>query len=225
MLVTLIRSFIVYVLLIFSVRMMGKRQIGELQPTDLVVTILISEIAAIPIEDTSAPLLNSITSILLLVSLEIFISYISMKSTRFRKVIQGSSMMIIENGKIKQDALKQMRLTIDDLTVGLRQKDIFDLTEVSYAYVETNGSISAEVFPEKKTVSAEQLSVPTENSGIPVVVVSDGRIISENFEYCFLDHDTLKRILSEKNLNQQDILIMTADRENICSIIIKEGTK
>ena len=223
MIVTLIRSFIVYVLLIFSVRMMGKRQIGELQPTDLVVTILISEIAAIPIEDTSAPLLNSITSIFLLVSLEIFISYISMKSTQFRKVIQGNSMIIIENGKIKQDALKQMRLTIDDLTVGLRQKDIFDLTEVSYAYVETNGSISAEVFPEKKAVSAEQLNVPAKDSGIPVVVVSDGRIISENFEYCFLDREKLRRILSEKNLRQQDVLIMTADRENICSIILKEA--
>ena len=132
-------------------------------------------------------------------------------------------MMIIENGKIRQEALKQMRLTIDDLTEGLRQKDIFDLTEVSYAYVETNGSISAELFPEKKTVTAEQLNVSTENSGIPVVVVSDGRIISENFDYCFLDHDTLRRILSEKNLRQQDILIMTADKENICSIIIKEG--
>lgn len=225
MLVGLIRGFIAYALLVLGVRLMGKRQIGELQPADLVITILISEIAAIPIEESEAPLLSSVTNVIFLVSIEILVSYVSMKSTRFRRALQGNSVMIIENGKINEQALKQIRLTIDDLTEALRQKDIFDITEVSYAYAETNGTISAELFPEKKTVTAEQAGVKTENVGVPVVIVSDGRVISENFRYCCLNQDKLQGVLDSKSIKKDDILLMTADREKIGTIVLKEDKK
>lgn len=225
MLVGLIRGFIAYALLVLGVRLMGKRQIGELQPADLVITILISEIAAIPIEESEAPLLSSVTNVIFLVSIEILVSYISMKSTRFRRALQGNSVMIIENGKINEQALKRIRLTIDDLTEALRQKDIFDITEVSYAYAETNGTISAELFPENKTVTAEQAGVKTENVGVPVVIVSDGRVISENFRYCCLNQDKLKGVLDSKSIKKDDILLMTADRQKIGTIVLKEDRK
>ncbi|MDD6021137.1 MAG: DUF421 domain-containing protein [Acutalibacteraceae bacterium] len=225
MIVSLIRGFIAYLLLVVGVRLMGKRQIGELQPADLVITILISEIAAIPIEESEAPLLSSVTNVIFLVSIEIFVSYISMKSTRFRRALQGNSVMIIENGNIKEKELKQIRLTIDDLTEALRQKDIFDITEVSYAYAETNGSISAELFPENKTVTAGQANIETQNDGIPVVVVSDGRVIGENFRYCFLDDEKLERELEKRKLKKSDILLMTADRRSVGTIVLKGAEK
>lgn len=225
MLVGLIRGFIAYVLLVVGVRLMGKRQIGELQPADLVITILISEIAAIPIEESEAPLLSSVTNVIFLVAIEILVSYISMKSSRFRRALQGNSVMIIEDGEINEKALKQIRLTIDDLTEALRQKDIFDITEVSYAYAETNGTISAELFPENKTVTAEQIGIKTEDVGVPVVIVSDGRVISENFRYSCLNQDRLNDILSEKSIRREDILLMTADRKNIGTVVLKEGKK
>lgn len=225
MIVSLIRGFIAYLLLVVGVRLMGKRQIGELQPADLVITILISEIAAIPIEESEAPLLSSVTNVIFLVSIEIFVSYISMKSTRFRRALQGNSVMIIENGNIKEKELKQIRLTIDDLTEALRQKDIFDITEVSYAYAETNGSISAELFPENKTVTAGQANIETQNDGIPVVVVSDGRVIGENFRYCFLDDEKLESELEKRKLKKSDILLMTADRRSVGTIVLKGAEK
>lgn len=225
MIVSLIRGFIAYALLVVGVRLMGKRQIGELQPADLVITILISEIAAIPIEESEAPLLSSMTNVIFLVAIEILVSYISMKSTRFRRALQGNSVMIIENGKINEPALRQIRLTMDDLTEALRQKDIFDITEVSYAYAETNGTISAELFPENKPLTAGQANVETQNVGVPVVVISDGRVISENFRYCFLDGDSLDKMLNNKNISKKDILIMTADRQSVGTIVMKEGAK
>lgn len=223
--VGLIRGFIAYVLLVFGVRLMGKRQIGELQPADLVITILISEIAAIPIEESEAPLLSSVTNVIFLVAIEILVSYISMKSTLFRRVLQGNSVMIIEDGKINEKALKQIRLTVDDLTEALRQKDIFDITEVAYAYAETNGSISAELFPESKTLTAEQAGAKTENVGVPVIVVSDGRVISENFRYCCLERDSLSKIFDEQGITKSDVLLMTADKKKVGTIVLKEGTR
>ena len=133
--------------------------------------------------------------------------------------------MIIENGNIKEKELKQIRLTIDDLTEALRQKDIFDITEVSYAYAETNGSISAELFPENKTVTAGQANIETQNDGIPVVVVSDGRVIGENFRYCFLDDEKLERELEKRKLKKSDILLMTADRRSVGTIVLKGAEK
>ena len=130
MLITLFRSIILYVLIIAAVRIMGKRQIGELQPTELVITIMISEIAAIPMQDNGLPLFNSIIPILVLVAFEIILSVINMKSMRFRRVMEGNSIIVIRDGKVDQAALKKLRITTDDLTESLRQKDVFDISEV-----------------------------------------------------------------------------------------------
>lgn len=225
MVVSLIRGFIAYVLLVASVRLMGKRQIGELQPADLVITILISQIAAIPIEDSGEPLLSSVSNIIFLVAIEIFVSYISLKSSTFRNLLQGNSVMIIEDGKIDEKALRQIRLTVDDLTEALRQKDIFDLSEVAYAYVETNGSISAEIFPENKPLTVQDAKIEAEDDGIPVTIISDGKVIAKNFTYSFMSEKKLEKVLESRGVDRKEVLILTADRKKICTFVLKGEAK
>lgn len=225
MLVNLIRGCIMYFVIIATVRIMGKRQIGQLQPTELVVTILLSEIAAAPIGDGEIPLINALSTILLLISLEIFVSYVSLKSPKFRKLVQGNSLAVIENGKINQTRMKNLRLSVDDLLEALRLKDVFDITEVEFAYVETNGNISVELKPEKKTVTSEQMKTTEANTGVPHIVISDGRIIKDSFEKCCLNEGKLKKLLKSRNLKVEDVLILTADKEKVNAIIVKERTK
>lgn len=225
MIVSLIRGFIAYVLLVASVRLMGKRQIGELQPADLVITILISQIAAIPIEDSGEPLLSSVSNIIFLVAIEIFVSYISLKSSGFRNLLQGNSVMIIEDGQINEKALKQIRLTVDDLTEALRQKDIFDINDVAYAYVETNGSISAEIFPENKPITVHDAKIKVEDDGIPVTIISDGKVVAKNFGYSFMNEKKLEKVLESRGVDKKEVLILTADRKKICTFVLKGEKK
>lgn len=150
MFVTLIRTGIIYILIIAAVRLMGKRQIGELQPSELVITILISEIAAIPLQDNGMPLVNTLVSIFLLIALEIISSVLNMKSGKFRDFMQGHSIILIRDGKLDQKKLTQLRFTMDDLLEALRQKDIFSIDEVQYAVVETNGTLSVLLKPENR---------------------------------------------------------------------------
>ncbi len=225
MLVTLLRAGIMYVIVISSVRIMGKRQIGQLQPTELAITLLLSEIAAIPIENTDIPLIALISAVFLLVALEIFVSYLNMKLPLFRKVLQGNSALIIENGIINQDRLKTLRLTIDDLTEALRVKDVFDLSEVSYAYLETTGEISVELKSENKPATAGQLNVAEKESEIPFVIISDGRTITENFSSCNMTEDRLEAILKGRKISRKDVLVLTADSQKVCTLVKKEDCK
>ena len=142
MAVTLIRATILYVIIIFLIRLMGKRQIGELQPSELVITILISEIASIPMENNSVPIINSVVALFALVAYEILTSAAGLKSNKLRSVIQGHPVIVIRDGKIDAKALKKLRMTVNDLVSALRQKDVFEISQVSYAIFETNGAVS-----------------------------------------------------------------------------------
>lgn len=145
MAITFIRSVIIYVFVVVAIRIMGKRQVGELNPHELVITILISAIATVPLEDNAMPLANSIVPILIFISLEIIESVLCMKSKKFRDLLQGKPMYIIENSKLKKDTLTKIRYTMDDLDDSLRQQGIFDISQVKNAIVETNGQISVEL--------------------------------------------------------------------------------
>lgn len=225
MLITLIRAAVMYAVVIFCVRIMGKRQIGQMQPTELVITLLMSNLAALPIEDGEVPILGVISGILLLVSIEIFISIISLKQSKFRKFLQGNSVLIIEDGEIKQNALKELRMTVDDLSEALRIKDVFDISEVAFAFLETNGALSVELKKEKKAVTAMQMKIKEKDSGIPFVIVSDGRKIKENFSKCNITEGRLDNALRQRSLKIEDVLIMTADKEKICTLVAKEDVK
>lgn len=142
MLITLIRTVLLYAFIILSVRIMGKRQISDMQTSELVITLVISDIAAIPMQNTEQPLLSGILPILLLVALEIIVSVIMMKSRKFRTLICGNSVLIIKEGKILENELKRLRITYEDLFSLLRQQEVFNVSDVHYAIIETNGSLS-----------------------------------------------------------------------------------
>lgn len=222
MLVSLIKGCIIYFAVITAVRIMGKRQIGQLQPTELVVTILLSEIASEPVIDKDFPLLYALSVILLLISLEILVSYVSLKFPGFRRLVQGNSLAVIENGRINQKQMKNLRMSVDDLLEALRLKDVFDISQVEYAYVETNGDISVELKPEEKPATAGQMGVTENHTGIPQIVISDGTIIKESFGKCCLNENKLKKLLKSRNLITEDILILTADKEKVRAVVVKE---
>lgn len=222
MLNTLIRAAILYFFLILCIRLMGKRQLGELQPTELVITILLSEIASIPMQDNGVPLINSIVSIILLVALEIINSALCLKSAKLRSIIEGNSLVVIRDGKIDQKQLKQLRISADDLLDQLRQKDVFDIEDVRYAIVETNGQLSVMLKPEKETVTAEMIDHKNNAKALLCMVVNDGKILKTAFKECDMTEEKLNKILKEKGVKLQEILFMLADKEDNYTIIKKE---
>lgn len=221
----LVRSLVVYLILIVGVRLMGKREIGQLQPADLVITILISNIASMPVEQPEIPLLQSVAVIAFLSLLEILMSFITLKLSKFRHIVQGNSLLVICDGKIDQKILRRMRLTVDDLVEGLRLKDVFDISEVEYAYVETNGQLSVKLKDEKSPPKAEELKIVPKDRGIPFVIISDGRLISESLEKCCLTEEKLEEILKSRRLRKEDILILAADKKGVTYIAEKEKKK
>ncbi|MDO4397544.1 MAG: DUF421 domain-containing protein [Oscillospiraceae bacterium] len=223
MLTTIIRTVILYLAAVFSVRLMGKRQIGELQPAELVVTILLSEIAAIPIQDNDIPLINSIVPLMLLVGFEILSSVIGIKSVRFRKINDGNPFIIIKDGVIDQKKLKALRLTVDDLLSALRQKDVFDISDVEYAVMETNGSVSLLLKPEKRGVTAQDMNITVKDSGFLCPVIIDGRIIGKHLSNCGFSRKKLDSALKKANLSQNEVLLMTVDKNGKTEIIKKEA--
>ncbi len=222
---TVLRTFIIYCAVHFSVRLMGKRQLGELQPGELVITILISEIAATPIAEPYKPLLQSIVPLMLLVSFEIINSLISMKKPAFRYKTDGRPITVINDGKLNQKKLKELRFTIDDILAALRQKDIFDITEVQYAIVETNGMLSVLLKPDKRTATGENVHNPEKDNGMPTPVIIDGLILEKSIR----DADTQRREIVKKlerdNIELEKIVLMTVDKNNKYNLILKDTEK
>lgn len=222
MIITLIRTIILYVFLIIAVRIMGRRQVGELQPGELVVTILMSQIVSQPIAETDIPLVYSIIPMLTLVSLELFFSVFSMKSIKFRKLYQGTSLVIIRNGILDQQQIKRLRFTMDDIIEALRQKDVFDISDVQYAIAETDGTLSVLLKPEKRPVTNKDMEVQGPQAALPCIIISDGRVIESNFYDCEMDYKKLTKLLSNAHMKAEDIMLMTADRLGNAYIIEKE---
>jgi len=218
----MLRGLIVYITVIVSVRLMGKRQIGELQPSELVTTFLLSEVASMPLQDKDISLLTCIVLIFMIVALEIIFSVLAVKSDFFRKVMQGSSALIIKDGKLLQGKMKKLRYSIDDLLEGLRLKDVFDISEIKYAYVETNGSLSIELKDEHRPVTPKDLKLPVKSTPLPCLVISDGKIVEKDFELCDMTHQKIENALKKAKLSEDEVFIMTADRDGKYYIIKKE---
>ncbi len=223
MTVNLIRAFIIYIFVIIAVRLMGKRQVGELKPHELVITILLSAIAVIPLEENSMPLANCLVPILLFISMEIIMSVISMKSLKFRNLLQGRPIFIIRNGKLDQRKLKEMRFTIDDIIDALRQKDIFNINEVEDAVIETNGSISVLQKAQYKPLTANDINLSVEENGMPVTIVMDGKPVSEYFNEYKIKDSEIELILHTVNRDVKKIMLLTIDDNGNTYLIDKES--
>ena len=222
MAVVLIRACILYIIITFSLRLMGKRQLGELQPSELVVTILISNIAAIPVEDSSVPMLMGVVPILTLVCLDIIVSAIMLKFPKFRKMIIGSPRVIMSEGVIMQKEMKRLRYTVDDLVEAMREEQIFDINEIWYAIVETTGNIH--FLKKKDYLSAEKADVSCggSSSDPPAVIIRDGREDAEQLASMGLGTGWLNEQLRQQKLSIKDVFLMTADRNGQNTIIKRQ---
>lgn len=217
------RTIILYFVVVFSLRLMGKREIGELSPSELVVAIMISEVASISLQSTDIPLLFGIIPVLTLVSLEMMIAFISLKSCRFRKVLSGSPFLLVRNGIIDQYALKKLRLTIDDLFEQLRLKGISRLEDVAYAFLETNGQLSVLSTAASSPVSAEDAGITVEEVSIPILLVKDGVLIEHALTACGLDHHWLDQILEKEDCkNISDVFLLRFMPDGTASLIKKQ---
>lgn len=222
MAIVLIRAIILYALLAFSLRLMGKRQLGELQPSELVVTILISNIAAIPVEDSSVPMIMGVVPILTLVCIDVIMSGIMMKSTKIRKLMIGSPRIIISEGKILQNEMKRLRYTVDDLTEAMREQSIFDITQIHYAIVETTGKINFMLKKDYQPAEKQDVQVGGSTQNPPSVIIRDGIVDKEQLQLLDLGGDWLKKILRENNLTENRVFIMTADNGGKYTLIERE---
>lgn len=221
----LLRGVIIYIIVIASVRLMGKRQIGQLQPSELVITILLSDVASMPLQNSETPLIGSLVAIFLLVSFEVISSVVTMKFSSVRQLLEGSSVLVIKNGKIMEKNMREIRYTTDDLMQALRLKDVFDLSEVDCAFVETNGNVSVKLKKGSMTVTNKDLKLDEKEDPIQCLVISDGKIVKREFELCDLDEEKLKNIVKQKGLEIGDILIMTYSKDGKTVIAEKEKVK
>lgn len=208
MLIIFIRSALIYILLTFCMRLMGKRTLGELQPSEMVTTILISNIATLPMEDTTLPLIFGIVPILVFVGFEMICSNLSLRLPKFRKFLIGSPITIIEHGQLNQKNLARMRCTIDDLYVSMRQAGYFDITEIQCAVAETTGNIS---FLPKSG-----------KTPIPLLLISDGRLIKTTMQQLHLNSKWLHDTLKAQHLTVKTTFLMTVDKNLNCHIVPKE---
>jgi len=221
----IIRTVILYLVLTLGIRLMGKRQIGDMQPNELVVTLLISEIAAIPLQDTGQPVLNGVCSIFVLVILEILISVAAMKSMAIRRLMSGQSVVVIKNGVIDQTAMKKVRMTILDLVELLRGQDVFNIEDVAFAVLEVNGDLSVLLKSQKQTVTVSDMNLKSQEATLPLPVISDGKIIEETLRNLQIPRSELMKILKKQKVSVKDVFLLTLDRNKKVSLVKKRDAK
>ncbi len=221
MISTVIRTLIMYFIIITAIRLMGKRQIGDLQPSELVITILLSEIAAIPIDDTETPIIYGILAVVTLVILEILTSFIAMKSLNFRRLVYGRSAVIIENGIIDQKILNKLRITVPDLMEVLRNQEVFDINEIAFAILETNGQMSVLLKPQFQTASVSDINGQNQPTTMPCLIVSDGKLLTKAMEKYNISKKKIENKVKQENLRLKDIFLMTIDQNGEFTIVKK----
>lgn len=222
MITLLIRCVIIYVFLTITLRMMGKRQVGELEVSELIVTFMLSEFATIPISDTEVPLLNSIVPILLLLSLEGMLSFLTMKVPALKKLIYGKPNILIYEGKLNQNELQNERIELSELMCAMRQNGVASVEDVNYAILEENGKIS--IFPKADAapVTPEQLNGKKEDCGVSLPFIMDRRIIKDNLKLRGWSQLQLEKELSDRRLKLSDVFLFSIDDCGNIYIIKKE---
>ena len=204
MLIVFVRTLILYILIIVVLRLMGKRQVGQLQPSELVVALIIADLAAVPMSEVGIPLINGIIPIITLFIMEELLSYISMKSERARGLISGKPSILIERGTIIEDELRRIRYNINDLLEQLRLKNFSNVEDVSYAILETSGQLSVIPKEEIKPVTLKDMNLKAKTGHLPVTVIIDGRIISDNLHKTGLSNNWLADQLRKNSIKSSE---------------------
>ena len=211
MLNTFVRVSIIYILVLVVMRIMGKREISQMQPFELVIAIMIADLASVPMSDTGIPIFNGVIPILALLLFQLIISIINLKSIRLRQIICGKPQILIYRGKIDEKALKKEKITINELQERLRQNNIFTLGDVEYAILETSGEISVIQKPEKRNTIPEDFNITPEYEGIPYDLIIDGRIMYDNLKKIGKDEIWLKKQVDKFKIKPENALIVTFD--------------
>ncbi|MCT4509286.1 MAG: DUF421 domain-containing protein [Tepidibacter sp.] len=211
MIIILVRTLILYIFVLISVRIMGKGELSEMQPFELVVTLMIAELAALPMEDTKLPLVNGIIAIFTILFVQITISFINLKSEKARGFICGKPSILINKGIINDKELKRLRINMNDLIEQLRTKDYPVIKDIEYAILETSGDLSIIPKSNKRPSTVEDVKASPIYEGLPTSLIIDGKINYGNLEYLNLDESWLKNILNQNN-------IATAEEVFFCSI-------
>ncbi|MGN0614067.1 MAG: DUF421 domain-containing protein [Porcipelethomonas sp.] len=217
--IVFIRAVILYLIVIASVRIMGKRQIGELQPSELVITILVSNIATLPLEDLNIPLTMGIIPILSLVSFEVLMSWLTLRSRKLRHIVSGTPKVIIRDGILDQKVMKDLRYSVDDLMTALRGNKIFDISEVQYAVVETNGNVSVYQKYPYRNITNQDMQLEGRTCDPPVIVISDGKVIPQGLKEINLERQWVTDLLERKHLTQDDVFLLVADKNGSYTLI------
>ena len=226
MVIAFLRTIILYAFIIAGIRLMGKRQVGELEPSELVLALLIADLAAVPMQDFGIPLLTGLIPILTLLCITMALSVLTMKSIKFRAVLCGRPSIIVENGKLRQGEMKRNRFTLDELMEELRMKGVTDLSTVKYAILETNGQLSVLPFTAQKPPTAQDLDLHLPEPGLPVVMINDGRVITRNLHSRGLDEVWLDKQLQQHHVKRtQDVFLLTVDETNKVCVIEKEAVR
>lgn len=225
MIIIFIRAIVLYALIIFSIRLMGKRQIGQLQPSELVITILVSNIATLPLEDPSLPMILGFVPILVLVCLDVIMSGVTLKFRKIRRYTSGSPKVIIQNGILNQQELKILRFSIDDIMESLHSYNIFDISEVQYAVVETTGQISVyQKFPYQNVINKD-LNIHEKTQDPPYIIIDDGQLITNALSNVNINEKWVLSLLKEKGLTVKDIFLLTVSPDKTYNIIKKDRSK
>lgn len=223
MFLLIIRTVILYIFLLFAMRLMGKRQLGQLDPLDLVTALMISELGVLPMEDNRLPLINSIVPIMTILTLQVLISLIVLKNNKARSILNGEPSILIKDGKIDIEELRNQRFNLDDLLEELRLNGYFDLNDIHYVILETNGNISIMPKANAAPVTPSNLDLKTEDKEIPLLLISDGVINKDNLRLIKKDIHWLDRKLKAQNINSyKDVFIAMSYDNNKLFVQLKK---
>lgn len=223
MLVTFIRTVLIYIFVIAVIRIMGKRQIGELEPSELVVTIIISEVAAMPIQDTSQPIASSVVAIALLLIMEIIISFAAYKNRGLRKILYGTPSVLFTKGKINQEEMERQRFNVNDLMEIIRNNGAASLNEVDYVIVETNGNVSVLLNSKNRPVTTGDLKLKVREVEMSYIIIDNGKLSKANLKRLGFNEKWLRETLAKNSVgDEKEVYCMGADRNGKAFIIRKD---
>lgn len=211
MILSYMRTIILYTALILAMRLLGKRQIGQMEPSEFVVAMLVADLASIPMQNNAIPLVNGLVPILTVMGLELILSHLSLKSIRLRKLLCGKPVILIDNGKIIQENLRRTQVTLDELSGHLREKDVLDIQTVQYAILETNGNLSVFPYPSEQPATARDAGVKAAKQYLPITLISDGRLLADNLKKAKKDGAWLHKVLRERNATSEGTWLLTVD--------------
>lgn len=211
MIITFIRSIILYIIVLVVMRLMGKREIGQLQPFELAISIMIADLASIPMADTGIPITNGIIPILGLLVMHLVISIINIKSIRGREIICGRPSILIYRGKIDEKVLRKERFTVNELEERLRGNNIVNIGDIEYAILETSGQVTVIQKPEKRNTIPEDFNIVPEYEGIPYDLVVDGKVMNKNLKAIGKNYNWLKKQVEKFDIKPEEALVVTID--------------